>query len=111
MTIFAHANHDHTSATIEQTPASLGANLPPDVWVGCAVIVGIGVLWALTAVIKCSLAVKVLLITAGLLVVGVVSYQYAPVVSTVALAVGMALSLLGVLAQLALPKQRPGAKE
>lgn len=102
LTFFAHEGEVHeTSAEEAAHAAQTGVTIPLDVVVGVAAIFAIGIFWLLTTkVFKLTFPVRMLVIMAILLVAGVVGYQFAPVTSTVSLAVGFAMALAGMFLQL-----------
>lgn len=109
-TFFAHEGEDHGSAAEEAAHAAqTGITLSTDVVIGVGAILVIGLVWAITTyVFKMTFPAKMLCVMAILLVAGVVGYQYAPVTSTIALALGFAMALAGMFIQLAPGRHRQG---
>lgn len=109
LTFFAHDGEVHETIAEETSHAAqTGMTLPTDAVVGIGTILAIGLFWIVaTYGFKLKFPVKMLVIMTVLLVAGVVSYQYAPITSTVALGLGFALALGGMFLQLT-PGKRAG---
>ena len=92
MEFFAHADDAAEHAA---------ASLPPEIAAAGIALASLAVLWLLaTYAFKWSFSTRVLLTMAALLVVGVVAFKTAPITATVAIALGMAITLGGMLLQL-----------
>lgn len=88
---FAHANDD--------TPVATTVHVPPELLIGVGGLLLLALLWLLTTyVFKWRMGARLNLITALLFVLGVASFSVAPITATVALAIGMALALFGMIA-------------
>jgi hypothetical protein len=94
--LFAHTGHEH---------AVIAAATPwwkDELAVSAVIAVGlVGLLLAAHYFFKATFALKMLLAMAYLLVVGVLCYSFAPILSIIALTTGMALALVTTMLQLA----------
>lgn len=100
---FAHEGHDH---------AVTAAALPwwkDELTVSVALIIGfVGMLMVAHYVFKAKFGLKAVLSMAYLLVVGVLYYTVAPILSIAALSAGMFLALVTTMLTLAQHKNSPG---
>jgi hypothetical protein len=89
VTFFAHEGHDHGVVAVNTIPW-----WQDELTVSVALLVGFAVLlFAAHYIFKAKFAIKLTLVMAYLLVVGVACYSVAPILSIAALTVGMALAL------------------
>lgn len=102
ISFFAHEGHDHS------IPATMVPWWQDQLTVSAVLVVGFVLMLALTHyVFKASFALKLMLVMTYLLVVGVLCYGVAPLLSIISLTVGMALALGSTMLQLA-HKNSPG---
>jgi hypothetical protein len=104
--ILAHAGHNHEAEapqqiTVTPTEAAPTPSSSPELLIGGGVLLGIIALWLIaTYLLNLSFPTRILLVMTAMLVTGITCFQIAPITATIAIAVGMAITLTGVLLQL-----------
>lgn len=94
MEYFAHAGEDDAAE-------HAASGLPPELAAAAIAIACLAALWLITTyVFKWSFGTRIMLVMAALLVTGVLTFGSAPITATVAVTLGMTITLGGTLLQL-----------